>query len=99
MRRRGIDISANRTKHLDEFVTSRFETVITLCDKVREVCPEFPAGPEMVHWSIADPSLEGSNLHASYAAFERTAAEIETRVGFLLDALARPPSRGGSTDG
>ena len=42
MKRRGIDISANRTKHLDEFVARRFDMVITLCDRVREVCPEFP---------------------------------------------------------
>jgi ArsR family transcriptional regulator, arsenate/arsenite/antimonite-responsive transcriptional repressor / arsenate reductase (thioredoxin) len=52
LQKRGIDISANRTKHLDEFVSQRFDTVITLCDRVREVCPEFPSHPELVHWSV-----------------------------------------------
>jgi protein-tyrosine-phosphatase/DNA-binding transcriptional ArsR family regulator len=90
MRKRGIDISANRTKHLNEFVTRRFDFVITLCDRVREVCPEFPSRPNLVHWSIPDPALEGPNDRASYPAFERTAAELETRIGFLLHLLEEP---------
>ena len=73
LRTRGIDISANRTKHLDEFTSERFDEVITLCDRVREVCPEFPSHPDLVHWSIPDPALEGSTNRASYPAFERTA--------------------------
>ena len=91
MRKRGIDISANRTKHLDEFVAAALRPVITLCDRVREVCPEFPTHPELVHWSMPDPALEGPTDRASYPAFERTAAELETRIGFLLH-LARHPT-------
>jgi ArsR family transcriptional regulator, arsenate/arsenite/antimonite-responsive transcriptional repressor / arsenate reductase (thioredoxin) len=82
MRTRGIDISANRTKHLDEFAGQRFDTVITLCDRVREVCPPFPSGVEHAHWSLPDPSLGGPTVRASYPAFERTAAELETRLAF-----------------
>jgi len=84
---RGIDISANRTKHLDEFTSQRFDEVITLCDRVREVCPQFPSHPELVHWSIPDPALEGSTNRASYRAFERTADELEERIGFQLHLL------------
>lgn len=80
MKKRGIDISGNRTKHLDEYARRRFDMVITLCDRVREVCPEFPSHPELVHWSIPNPD--------SYPEFERTAAELETRIGYLL-ALTR----------
>jgi protein-tyrosine-phosphatase len=87
MRKRGIDISTKRTKHLDEFAGERFDTVVTLCDKVREICPEFPAHPELVHWSMADPSLAGSTNRASYPAFEQTAVEVEVRVTYLLRAL------------
>ena len=90
LRKRGIDISANRTKHLNEFATRRFDFVITLCDRVREVCPEFPSHPSLVHWSIPDPALEGPNDHATYPAFERTAAELETRIRFLLHLLEEP---------
>ena len=93
MRKRGIDIGTNRTKHLDEFVAARFDLVITLCDRVREVCPEFPAHPQLVHWSIPDPALEGSTKRASYPAFERTAAELETRISFLLHQLSERSTR------
>jgi len=98
MHKRGIDISENRTKHLNEFVGQRFDVVITLCDRVREVCPEFPHQPRLAHWSIPDPALEGSTSRASYAAFERTAVALETRIGFLLHQLnestTRRPKRG-----
>jgi ArsR family transcriptional regulator, arsenate/arsenite/antimonite-responsive transcriptional repressor / arsenate reductase (thioredoxin) len=77
MRERGIDISAHRPKHLSEFAGRRFDSVVTLCDRVREVCPEFP-GADTIHWSIPDPAREDTR-----AAFERTAAELETRIGFL----------------
>jgi protein-tyrosine-phosphatase len=99
MHRRGIDISAHRPRQLDELVSQRFDVVVTLCDRVREVCPEFPSGPELVHWSIADPSLQGSSLRASYPAFERTASEIQTRVEFLLDVLAHSSARRSSDHG
>jgi protein-tyrosine-phosphatase/DNA-binding transcriptional ArsR family regulator len=93
MQERGIDIRANRTKHLDEFVSQRFDFVITLCDRVREVCPEFPANPDLVHWSIPDPAVEGSTERASYPAFERTASELETRIQFLVAAINQPSMR------
>lgn len=87
---RGIDLSSHRPKHLDEFLNSRFDIVITLCDRVREVCPDFRGHPQLVHWSVPDPALETSNNRASYSSFERTAAELETRISFLLHMLSEP---------
>ena len=93
MKRRGIEISENRTKHLDEFVSQRFDVVITLCDRVREVCPEFPSHPRLMHWSVPDPALEGPTNRASHPAFERTATELESRIGFLLPLLNEHATR------
>lgn len=84
LRTYGVDISARRTKHFDEMRSQRFDTVITLCDRVREVCPAFPARPALVHWSLPDPALEGATDRASYPAFQRVAAELETRISFRL---------------
>ena len=80
MRAHGIDISGHRSKHLEEFAGQRFGYVITLCDRVREVCPEFGGHPQLIHWSIADPAGEAD----AHAAFRRVAAELRTRIGFLL---------------
>jgi protein-tyrosine-phosphatase len=93
MRERGIDISAQRSKHLNEFIRRRFDFVITLCDRVREVCPEFSGRPETIHWSIPDPGLEGDDDEASYPAFERTARDLETRIRFLLSVIHDTPRR------
>jgi ArsR family transcriptional regulator, arsenate/arsenite/antimonite-responsive transcriptional repressor / arsenate reductase (thioredoxin) len=93
LQQRGIDISGNRTKHLDELISRRFDTVITLCDRVRKICPTFPSRPELVHWSLPDPALEGPTDVASYPAFERTADEIETRLSFRLHLLTHPVRR------
>jgi ArsR family transcriptional regulator, arsenate/arsenite/antimonite-responsive transcriptional repressor / arsenate reductase (thioredoxin) len=86
----GIDVAAQQSKHLSVFARRRFDRIISLCDRVREVCPEFPGRPETVHWSIPDPAAaaEGPDDAASYSAFRETAAELATRVGFLLAALA-----------
>jgi protein-tyrosine-phosphatase/DNA-binding transcriptional ArsR family regulator len=83
MREHGIDIGGRQAKHLDTFAGQRFGYVISLCDRVREVCPEFPGHPQMIHWSIADPSGEG------YPAFRRVAAELRTRIGFLLGLIGQ----------
>jgi protein-tyrosine-phosphatase/DNA-binding transcriptional ArsR family regulator len=88
MAERGIDISDRSTKQLSRFARSRFDRVITLCDKVKEVCPEFPGSPSTAHWSMPDPAAEGDGDEASYAAFVRTADEIEGRVDLLIAQLA-----------
>jgi len=87
MRERGIDISGRRPKHLDEFVAGRFDYVISLCDRVREVCPEFPGGPELIHWSVPDPAREAGSDRETLPAFERTASELCTRIRFLTEEV------------
>ncbi|GAA3609019.1 ArsR family transcriptional regulator [Nonomuraea rosea] len=83
MAARGVDIAGQQSKHLSVFAQRHFEYVITLCDKVREVCPPFSGDPTHIHWSIPDPNAPGGG----YAAFELMAAEIETRVTFWLAAI------------
>jgi protein-tyrosine-phosphatase/DNA-binding transcriptional ArsR family regulator len=83
----GLDLAAQVSKHLDVFVDQRFDWVISLCDRVREVCPEFPGHPETIHWSIANPAAGDADDDATYPLFQQTAAELETRIGFLLAAL------------
>jgi ArsR family transcriptional regulator, arsenate/arsenite/antimonite-responsive transcriptional repressor / arsenate reductase (thioredoxin) len=90
MAERGIDISGRPTKHFNRFAHSRFDRVITLCDKVKEICPEFPGQPTTAHWSMADPATDADSDDASYPAFVRTADEIEIRVGLLIAQINAP---------
>ena len=91
MAERGIDIANHKTKSLTRFGRTRFDRVITLCDKVREICPEFAGRPPAAHWSIADPAAEAGSDAATYPAFQRVAEEIEGRVSLLLADLAHRP--------
>jgi protein-tyrosine-phosphatase/DNA-binding transcriptional ArsR family regulator len=84
MRGRGIDLSGRHSKHLSEFAAERFDYVISLCDRVREVCPEFPGAPESIHWSVPDPAREPGSDEDTLPAFERTADELRARIGFLI---------------
>jgi protein-tyrosine-phosphatase len=88
MRERGIDIGAAQSKHLSVFAAERFDHVISLCDRVREVCPDFPGSPHTVHWSVPDPA----GAPDGPAAFDRVADELTERIGFFLHVLALRPT-------
>jgi protein-tyrosine-phosphatase/DNA-binding transcriptional ArsR family regulator len=89
----GLDLAAHAPRRLEVFADQRFDRVISLCDRVREVCPEFPGQPEAIHWSIANPAT-GEPDDITYPLFQRTAAELATRIEFLIADLAeRTPAR------
>jgi protein-tyrosine-phosphatase len=94
----GLDLAGHACTGLEAFAGQRFDWVISLCDRVREVCPEFPDHPEVVHWSIANPAT-GEPDDVTYPLFQQTAGELATRIGFLLAQLADPASQPqGETD-
>ena len=108
----GIDVGDQRPRHLDTVAHRRFDHLITLCDKVREVCPDFTGRPRQTHWSIPAPppthdldqpttsdldqpasrdldQVAMSDIdRVSYSAFSDMAAEIDTRIRYLLPVLA-----------
>ncbi len=87
MRESGIDISGRHSKHLSVFANQRFDHVISLCDRVREVCPEFPGSPAVAHWSMPDPAAEAAANGPDYPPFVRAANELKVRINFLLQAI------------
>jgi ArsR family transcriptional regulator, arsenate/arsenite/antimonite-responsive transcriptional repressor / arsenate reductase (thioredoxin) len=87
LREYGIELAGRAPQQLSAVEQQRFDYVITLCDRVREVCPEFPGPAERVHWSIPDPAAPGGTDQDSYPGFRRMAAELDTRIGFLLAAI------------
>lgn len=81
-----LDLAGQTPTHLDALADRRFDIVISLCDRVREVCPEFPGRPEAIHWSVANPAT-GEPNDATYRLFRQTAAELATRIDFLIAAV------------
>jgi ArsR family transcriptional regulator, arsenate/arsenite/antimonite-responsive transcriptional repressor / arsenate reductase (thioredoxin) len=88
MRQDGIDISGRQSRHLSVFAGQRFDYVISLCDRLREVCPEFPGPPQVIHWSIPDPAAGADGDGDTYPAFRAVAADLRTRIGFLIARIS-----------
>jgi ArsR family transcriptional regulator, arsenate/arsenite/antimonite-responsive transcriptional repressor / arsenate reductase (thioredoxin) len=80
----GVDLAGRVPRSVADLAGDRFDYVVTLCDRLREVCPEVPDGARRVHWSTPDPSTAAG---AAYDAFRRIAAELDSRIGFLLPVL------------
>ena len=80
----GIDISAHRSKSVDEFIGAPLDLVITVCDNANESCPVFPGATQRLHWPFEDPaSVEGSEEERK-AAFRRVRDQIHRRVREFL---------------
>ena len=72
----GIEISGHRSKHLDEFLSQKVETVITVCGKAEQVCPMFPGEVNRHHWGFDDPAHATGSEEEQMAVFRRVRDEI-----------------------
>ncbi len=55
MREIGIDISGQKSKHVNELLGEIFHYVITVCDHAKESCPYFSGNSVRLHWAFPDP--------------------------------------------
>ena len=59
----GIDSAGRQPRDISTLARSRFDHVVTLCDRAREVSPEFAHGPRRAHWSICAVRRIAETLH------------------------------------
>ncbi len=85
----GIDISQQRPKHFDKFGGQSFDYIITLCDRMLEVCPTFPGDPERLHWSFPNPAAVEGSEEEKYRAFEQVGLQLTNRIRLLLTLIGR----------
>ncbi|MEW6209433.1 MAG: arsenate reductase ArsC [Acidobacteriota bacterium] len=85
----GIDISAHRSKSVDEFIQEEFDYVITVCDNARESCPVFPARTQKIHWSFDDPAAAVGDAEARLAVFRRVRDEIRAHLTEFIREIGR----------
>ena len=72
----GIDISANRSKSLNEFLGQKIETVITVCGNADQACPVFPGQINRHHWGFYDPGTFSGSDDEKLKLFRQTRDEI-----------------------
>jgi len=75
----GIDISRQRSKHLDEFKGQEFDYVVTLCSDAEDICPFFP-GKEHSHQGFQDPSATKGDEKERLEAFRHARDKIHTWI-------------------
>jgi len=80
MRELGIDISAQRSKSVEEFAGEEFDCVITVCDNANERCPVFPGKTKRIHWSFEDPATAVGDEATRLDVFRRVRDEIRERL-------------------
>jgi len=57
MKEKGIDISHNSPKSVDEYLNDQWDYIITVCDDSNETCPVFIGKVKhRLHMSFEDPS-------------------------------------------
>jgi len=77
---RGIDIRAQRSKHLNEYLAQPFDYVITVCDNAAETCPLFPGPARRIHWSFPDPAAVQGAEAERLAPFRQVRDDIEAQL-------------------
>ena len=86
MREIGIDISSHRSKSLDEFMTTPFDWVITVCDNARQNCPVLPGTARQLHWNLEDPAAVEGDVNTRLDAFREARDELRQRLReFIAD--------------
>ena len=80
MQELGIDISAQRSKSMDEFTDQAFDYVVTMCDQAKESCPRWPHAGRLVHWSFNDPAAATGSPEDRQNAFRAVRDQIKARI-------------------
>ena len=87
----GVDMSAQKSKHVDELSGVPFDYVITACDNAAESCPMFLGAARKIHRSFQDPprlALSASSEAEALTHYRRVRDEIRDFIYTLRDTLA-----------
>ena len=77
----GVDISRQRSKHVDELKGIEFDCVVTLCGHAHETCPRWPGHAKVIHVPFEDPTC------AAGATCEEEALDRFRRARDLIKAF------------
>jgi len=83
----GVDISMQKSKHVDEFSGIDFDYVVTLCDNAAESCPVFSGKARIVHKPFEDPYFASGSEEQIMATFRKVRDDIRTLVETLPGSL------------
>jgi arsenate reductase (thioredoxin) len=73
----GIDISNHTSKHMNDFLEGRVETVITVCGNADQACPVYPGQLNRHHWPFDDPAHATGSEEEIMQVFRRVRDQIQ----------------------
>ncbi|TIH18468.1 arsenate reductase ArsC [Marinifilum sp. JC120] len=90
----GVDISGQKSTHIDEFRDIPIDIVVTVCNHAHETCPFFPGGSKVVHVGFDDPpkmakeiAERGGSNEEQLDCFRKVRDEIREFVENLPEGL------------
>ncbi|MBM81912.1 MAG: low molecular weight phosphatase family protein [Planctomycetaceae bacterium] len=87
MQDEGLDISAQISKHINEFLPPDGEPpdiIVSVCSSAEKECPNFPGKVERLHWPFDDPAHATGTDEEIRAEFDRVRDEIRERLESYL---------------
>jgi len=90
MQEAGIDISHHTSNHVDDYMNSDIDIVLTVCDNARETCPVFPKSVKTIHHAFHDPSFTQGTDAEIMDDFRRVRDEIRIFAqAFITEKIPR----------
>ena len=88
----GVDISSQKSQHIDDFKDTQIDYVITVCSHAHETCPFFPGDAKVIHVGFDDPpklSPANASEEQKLDGFRRVRDEIKVFVKTLPEFLTQ----------
>ena len=89
----GVDISAHRSKRVDQLPDIPFDFVVTVCDHAAEHCPVLPGRAKVIRAGFDDPprlARNARNEEEALSHYRRVRDEIRQFVETLPESLSAP---------
>jgi len=90
----GIDISGQKSKHINDFKDMELDVVVTVCGHAHETCPYFPPRCKVIHVGFDDPpkmahklANKGADKEEQLNCYRKVRDEIKAFVKTLPEAL------------
>jgi len=90
MKEAGVDISAQETHDVRDFLTEDIDFVVTVCSEAAKTCPVFPGKVKMVYRPFDDPPAlteEAAREEEKLVVYRRVRDEIRDYVDKLPELL------------
>ena len=90
MKDAGVDISANTSNCIDEYLDQKLDLLVSVCSGAKEACPVFTGTvKDRQHWPFDDPAEATGTEDEVLAEFRRIRDEIEVKITEWVASLSK----------